>query len=853
LWRDHVAIKDITVDQAWFEEQVKCYKAMEPRYRIYAETLQNVLGAVAKKYAPQAVVQTRSKSLASFAEKIIRKRDKFDDPCHQFTDLCGGRVVTHTQDEVDAVCAFIKKNFDIDWNDSVSIEQRLNPTEFGYRSVHYVVTLRPGTFSVGEGEVIIPDDVRDLKAEIQVRTLLEHAWADFSHDRSYKSAFKVPAKWERELVRLAAMLEEADASFTHIDTGLREYASSYGAYMEPEKISEEIERLKLVAELDPQNAALIDRVGKLFMTLGEWEQAVDILSSAAGSGCQPLLKDLGVALHMFNRHKPGSLGYRRGQRYLEIASSPPYVDADVLLKLADTWKGIDEVKVRELYRAAFEIDPRDPFVLCNFLEYEIEYRRDSTVLQLMPPMIEAAIERCREHIDVGMSLPWAFYTAGMFYLLLKKPYASLAAYAKAIDLSSADWMLDKSLQGIKRLAVIRDELPGYEWVERLLLLACASAGKQRSHKALQQIKKLTRRHKSISGPVVIVAGGCDARIDKRLGDYRQLLIEAFKDYRGTIISGGTTAGISGLVGDVQERYKRDIATIGYVPRLTAVDATIDGRYSEIRKTDGSGFSPLEVVDYWSDLIASGIAPSNVKLIGIEGGQVSAAEYRIALALGASVGIVEESGYEAAKLLSDGDWNSSANLLRLTEDAFIMQAFVGPGLSQLVPNTRETIARMIHEEYRESQRKDQRDKLDQEPNMADWDALRTDLRESNLEQADHIKAKLRGIKYSMHEVGKENIKRTELPQLTDGQIELLAEMEHARWIVERLRAGWTYGPEKDLDRKVSPYLVPWRKLPDNVRKWDRDTVCKIPQFLAEVGIEIRRDEHSPHKQRNAGGR
>ena len=69
---------------------------------------------------------------------------------------------------------------------------------------------------------------------------------------------------------------------------------------------------------------------------------------------------------------------------------------------------------------------------------------------------------------------------------------------------------------------------------------------------MQQIKRLTRRHKNILGPVVIVAGGCDTRIDKRLGDYRQLLIEAFKDYRGTIISGGTTAGISGLVGDVQE-------------------------------------------------------------------------------------------------------------------------------------------------------------------------------------------------------------------------------------------------------------------------------------------------------------
>jgi ppGpp synthetase/RelA/SpoT-type nucleotidyltranferase len=826
-----LADKESKAYRTWFEKQVKCYAAVEPHYLLYAETLQRVLEAVAKKYAPQAIVQTRSKSLTSFATKIVRKRETLDDPCHQLTDLCGGRVVTHTRDEVDAVCGFITEHFDIDWDASVPIEHRLSPTEFGYHSVHYVVTLCTRTFSVGDDEIVIPNEVRDLKAEIQVRTLLEHAWADFSHDRSYKSAFKVPAKWERELVRLAGMLEEADASFAHIDTGLREYASSYGAYMEPEGLREEIERLRLVADVDPQNAALIDRIGKLFMTVGEWKNAVEILSSAAGSGYQPLLKHLGVALHMLNHNKLKSPGYRRGQKYLETASSLP--DADALARLAETWKGIDEDKVRELYRTAFEIDPRDPFVLCNFLEYEIAYQRDSTVLQLMPPIIEAAIERCRDLIDVGMSLPWALYATGTFYLFLKKPYASLAAYAKAIDLSSADWMIDKSLHGLKRLAVIRDELPGYEWVERLLLLACASAEKRRSHKAPQQIKKPAPRHRRIPGPAVIVAGGCDARIETRLEDYRKLLIEAFKDYRGLVISGGTTAGISGLVGDVQDRYKEDITTLGYVPRLTAVDATIDRRYSEIRKTDGSDFSPLEVVDYWGDLIASGIIPANIKLIGIDGRQVSAAEYRIALALGASVGIVEGSGYEAAKLLSDRDWHTSPNLFPLPADALTIRAFVGSGAPALEPDIREAVAQAIHEEYRESQR---RTKLKGDPSMADWSDLKDNLKESNRKQANDIVSKLREIGYMMHRVGEENVRPM---RLTDQDVERLGEMEHARWMIERLRDGWHWGPERNVEAKITPYLVPWHMLSAEVKEQDRNAVREIPQYLAQMGIEVRR--------------
>lgn len=380
---------------------------------------------------------------------------------------------------------------------------------------------------------------------------------------------------------------------------------------------------------------------------------------------------------------------------------------------------------------------------------------------------------------------------------------------------------------------IAHELPGYDWVERLLLLACASAGKQRSHKVLQQIRRLKRRHKNILGPVVIVAGSCDARIDKRLGDYRQLLIEAFKDYRGTIISGGTTAGISGLVGDVQERYNGNITTIGYVPRLSAVDATVDGRYSEIRKTDGSSFSPLEVVEYWSDLIASGIVPANVKLIGIEGGQISATEYRIALALGASVGIVEGSGYEAAKLLSDRDWHTSPNLFPLPADALTIRAFVGSGAPTLEPDIREAVAQAIHEEYRESQ---QRTKLKADPSMTDWSGLKDNLKESNRKQADDIVSKLREIGCTMHKVGKENVRPM---HLTDREVERLAEMEHARWMIERLLDEWHWGPERNVEGKMTPYLVPWHVLSEEVKEWDRNAVREIPQYLAKIGIEVRR--------------
>lgn len=50
--------------------------------------------------------------------------------------------------------------------------------------------------------------------------------------------------------------------------------------------------------------------------------------------------------------------------------------------------------------------------------------------------------------------------------------------------------------------------------------------------------------------------------------------------------------------------------------------------------------------------------------------------------------------------------------------------------------------------------------------------------------------------------------------------LLAEMEHDRWNADRLRNGWAYAPgEKNIDKKTSPYIVPWEDLSEEIRELD----------------------------------
>lgn len=816
----------------WTREQIAKYVVLFPRYERYAVALEEVLAKAAKDCAPLAIVEARPKSVASFAEKIQRKSDKYRDPVNQITDLCGGRVITHTRAEVEALSKFIEEHFDIDWDNSIDVGQRLKPTEFGYRSVHYVVKFKPGVFPTRRILVEVPEEVFGLKAEIQVRTLLEHAWADATHDRSYKSAFTIPAKWQRELARLAAVLEAAESAFSTVEAGLQTYAASYGAYMTEEQMRREIDLLEIVLEYDSGNARLAHRIGKLAMALGDWHKAVDVLSRYVGSDYQPVLRDLGVAVCKVHQDKPGSPGYQQGQKYLEHACAPPNKDADALASLAGTWKGIDDNKARELYRRAFEVDPSDPYPLGNYLEYEIALRRDTSLVPLMGPAINAAIRRSRDRAEVGVNLPWGFYDMGKFYLLLAKPYEGLAAYAKAIQLSTDDWMIATSIRSNEKLAVVRDALLGYEWVRRLLLLG--RAAKFSADEAIAEVKKLASTGLDpIPGPVIIVAGGCDVSVEPQMQGYRDLTMEAFQDFTGTIISGGTTAGISGLVAELQVEHPGTIRAIGYVPTLTPADVSTDRRYAEIRRTDGHGFSAMEPLQNWIDLIASGIYPSQVKLLGINGGTIAAAEYRIALALGARVAVIEDSGREAAKLLPDDDWGTSEMLVRLPPDAMTVRAFIGAGSSRLEPQLRETIGRAIHEAYREVQvaRRPSPD-----PSLAEWDALLDHLKESNRQQADHISEKLRQTGCTVHTVEGRDVS---LMKFTNGEIEVMAEMEHARWYVERLLDGWKWGNDRDAVKKTSPYLVSWSELPDNVKGWDRETVRQIPEFLANVGLEIRR--------------
>lgn len=415
---------------------------------------------------------------------------------------------------------------------------------------------------------------------------------------------------------------------------------------------------------------------------------------------------------------------------------------------------------------------------------------------------------------------------GLAYLYLNKPYPAFAACAKALQLSGSELVLDAAYDALSALDECEEGLIGCEWLRRLLLIG--AAGRFQSMSALARVQVVASNAPPIKPPVTIFAGGCRADDQGCLLIYRPLVLQAFSTYTGTIISGGTASGVCSLAGDLQEAWPESIHTIGYVPR-DMTEVPIDDRYREIRYTPGAEFSATEVIQYWCDLIASGVPPAHVKVFGIDGGSISASEYKMALALGASVALLHGSGREAKKILHNRQWRASRGLVCVPVDPYVIEEFAKPHPVQLDPTDRERLARVIHEEYRASEQ----DLTADDPAIASWDELPSYLRHSNRAQADRVCEKLQRIGCSIEKSGN----KTPVTEFTPEELDIMAQMEHGRWVIERLDGGWTSGPRRDLRQKISPYFVPWPMLSEDIKNKERKMVRNIPQLLATIGLQV----------------
>jgi ppGpp synthetase/RelA/SpoT-type nucleotidyltranferase len=189
-------------------QAVRAYAAGHPELvRAAADPVALIASIIDEAGINYLSIDGRAKSVASFAEKATRTADgrpMYDDPLRDIGDQLGIRVITYVRDDVEAVAGLLGEQLRV-LDDRDLGELTASQGRFGYASRHLQLDI--------DGRVV----------QVQLRTVLQHAWAEFEHDIRYKGT--VPAEhateFDRRFTLAAGLLELADQEFSAIRDRLR--------------------------------------------------------------------------------------------------------------------------------------------------------------------------------------------------------------------------------------------------------------------------------------------------------------------------------------------------------------------------------------------------------------------------------------------------------------------------------------------------------------------------------------------------------------------------------------------------------------------------------------------------------
>ena len=194
------------------------YREHLPIYdRLKTLVLERLKYCIEENHLRIAGLESRIKEERSLANKLELKGYKYHS-INDVTDIVGIRIITFFSDEVDVISALVEQMFDIDWENSVDKRKRLEIDRFGYMSLHYICRIPKSLCHDPE----MPE-LNQIRFELQMRSTLQHMWANMYHDMGYKSDVEIPVEYQRDMIRLAGMLELADEQFIRIRKEINNY------------------------------------------------------------------------------------------------------------------------------------------------------------------------------------------------------------------------------------------------------------------------------------------------------------------------------------------------------------------------------------------------------------------------------------------------------------------------------------------------------------------------------------------------------------------------------------------------------------------------------------------------------
>lgn len=192
------------------------------------------------------LITARFKKMPSLWLKLCDKR--YGQPAQQVTDIVAARVIAYYKDDVPIILKALNDALEVNPHKSVNKREELEAVEFGYTSVHLVARTK-GSWSTSPQFFAL----RNKWFEIQVRSILEHAWAEIEHEVVYKSGIKFPVLIKRRFARIAGAIEMLEDEFVALRDHQQQLIDLYkNRYDNGQDGAAEIDSVRLIALLESE-------------------------------------------------------------------------------------------------------------------------------------------------------------------------------------------------------------------------------------------------------------------------------------------------------------------------------------------------------------------------------------------------------------------------------------------------------------------------------------------------------------------------------------------------------------------------------------------------------------------------
>jgi putative GTP pyrophosphokinase len=196
-------------------EIAQCYASEGSQWKQALEVLRLALEDTMEQHHVRATLQARVKTLESFSEKYryLQAQDASAGP--EIRDLLGLRVIVPFQEDVETVVRLLRAHHG--GGEVERKSEKLSFREFAYDSVHVELPLTQPLRLPGCCKRVV---------EVQVRTILQDAWAEVEHELIYKNHFRFPNNdsIRKKLAAINASLGLADMIFQEIRDAQKEMA-----------------------------------------------------------------------------------------------------------------------------------------------------------------------------------------------------------------------------------------------------------------------------------------------------------------------------------------------------------------------------------------------------------------------------------------------------------------------------------------------------------------------------------------------------------------------------------------------------------------------------------------------------